>query len=593
VDISERKRAEEELQESRHHLALVYETASVVLFLLAVEGEERYRFAMVNPAFLAVTGLQAAQVVGKRVEEVLPPAAQALVIPKYREAIREQQTVRWEEASEYPTRTLYGEVAVTPVCDESGACTHLVGTVHDMTAVRGAEQALRDSEERYRVLAEASRDLIFIVDREERALFVNRAAAQSVGRAAEAVVGAPLTELFAAETAAQMGASLKRVFASGEALQTQSQLAYPAGPKWIDTWLVPLKDDDGRVNAVLGASRDVTDRMRAQEELQRSEARLRDITFSMADWVWEVDEDGVYTYSSQKGSDVLGLAPEDIIGKTPFDLMPPDEAKRVAAVFSEIAANKAPIKDLENWNVNSNGERFCLLTTGVPMLDEEGNLKGYRGVDKDITERRQAEEAVRRQAEQLRRAVEGTVLAMSQVVEIRDPYTAGHERRVAELATAIAAEMGLDGEALEALRHAGLIHDIGKIAVPAEILSKPGRLSAIELELIKQHPASSFEILAAIDFGRPVAEMVRQHHERLDGSGYPQGLSGADILPEARILAVADVVEAMSSHRPYRAALGMAAALAEVRAHAGVTYDADVVAACVHLVEEQGFQFTP
>jgi putative nucleotidyltransferase with HDIG domain len=211
----------------------------------------------------------------------------------------------------------------------------------------------------------------------------------------------------------------------------------------------------------------------------------------------------------------------------------------------------------------------------------------------DVTAQVEAQDEVLRQAEQLRRTVAGAVLAMSHVVETRDPYTAGHERRVAELATAIAAEMGLAGEALEALRLAGTIHDIGKIAVPAEILAKPGRLSEVEFNLIKQHPESGFEILGDIDFGRPVAEIVLQHHERLDGSGYPRALTGKEILPEARILAVADVVEAMSSHRPYRAALGMAAALAEVREYAGLKYDAAVVAACVRLVEEQGFAFTP
>jgi putative nucleotidyltransferase with HDIG domain len=178
------------------------------------------------------------------------------------------------------------------------------------------------------------------------------------------------------------------------------------------------------------------------------------------------------------------------------------------------------------------------------------------------------------------------------VVETRDPYTAGHERRVSELATAIAGEMSVEGEELAALRLAGLIHDIGKIAVPSEILSKPGRLSQIELDLIKQHPASGYDILDAIDFGLPVAEIVLQHHERLDGSGYPRALTGESIRPGALILAVADVVEAMSSHRPYRPALGIAAALAEVKEHAGEKYDADVVAACVGLFEEQGFQFS-
>jgi putative nucleotidyltransferase with HDIG domain len=182
---------------------------------------------------------------------------------------------------------------------------------------------------------------------------------------------------------------------------------------------------------------------------------------------------------------------------------------------------------------------------------------------------------------------------MSRMVESRDPYTAGHERRVAELAAAIGGDMGMAGADLEAMRLAGTIHDIGKIAVPAEILSKPGRLSELQFSLIQAHPTTGFEILADVDFGRPVAEMVLQHHERLDGSGYPRALAGADILPEARILAVADVVEAMSSHRPYRAALGMEAALAEIRAHAGVKYDAEVVASCVRLFEEHGFEFTP
>jgi PAS domain S-box-containing protein/putative nucleotidyltransferase with HDIG domain len=346
-------------------------------------------------------------------------------------------------------------------------------------------------------------------------------------------------------------------------------------------------------DSLISYGRDITVRKQAHDAIRESEERLRDITFSMADWVWEVDENGVYTYSSQKGAELFGSSAEDIVGKTPFDFMPPDEAQRVGAIFAGIVADKAPIKDLENWNITRNGDRICLLTNGVPMLDDDGNLRGYRGVDKDITARKQAEEELRRHAAQLRRTLEGAVLAMSHVVETRDPYTAGHERRVAELAVAMAAEMDLDPEVRETLRLAGLIHDIGKIAVPAEILAKPGRLSEAEFNLIKQHPQSGFEILVAIDFGRPVAEIVLQHHERLDGSGYPRALSAAEVLPEARILAVADVVEAMSSHRPYRAALGMAAALAEVREHAGLKYDAAAVAACVRLVEERGFEFTP
>jgi PAS domain S-box-containing protein len=173
-----------------------------------------------------------------------------------------------------------------------------------------------------------------------------------------------------------------------------------------------LRDAEGRPLGTLSSGEDITERRRAELALQESEARLRDITFSMADWVWEVNENGVYTYSSQKGSDLLGRSSEDIIGKTPFDFMPPDDAKRIAATFSEIVANKAPIKDLENWNITQNGERRCLLTNGVPILDEGGHLTGYRGVDKDITERKRAEEELQLSQQKLSLHVEQTPLAV-------------------------------------------------------------------------------------------------------------------------------------------------------------------------------------
>ena len=197
----------------------------------------------------------------------------------------------------------------------------------------------------------------------------------------------------------------------------------------------------------------------------------------------------------------------------------------------------------------------------------------------------------RREAEgRLKEALGGTVAAMGALVEMRDPYTAGHEKRTAELVVAIGRRLGLDEDEIEVLDLTARMHDIGQIAVPAEILTRPGRLSQNEFTLIKAHPQVAHDILAPIDFGRPVAEVILQHHERLDGSGYPQGLKGEEILLGARVLAVADVVEAMSSHRPYRAALGVEAALAEVSAGAGKVYDDRVVAACVQVFSD-GFRF--
>ena len=334
---------------------------------------------------------------------------------------------------------------------------------------------------------------------------------------------------------------------------------------------------DGDVYDVAFA-RDITERKRAEDELQLHAMQLRTILESTGDGILAIDDAGRVIKTNQRFADLWHL-PADLV-ETGDDealltyvlnqLVDPDAfLEKVHALYASIAVDLDTILFTDGRIV----ERYS-----CPLLNE-GVINGRVWSFRDITARKHAEEEVRRQAEQLTRTVEGAVLAMSHMVESRDPYTAGHERRVSELATAIAVALGMTGAELTALRLAGLIHDIGKIAVPAEILAKPGRLSEVEFNLIRQHPQSGFEILGAIDFGGPVAEMVLQHHERLDGSGYPRALAAPDILREARILAVADVVEAMSSHRPYRAALGMEAALAEVRGGAGEKYDADVVAA--------------
>ena len=182
-----------------------------------------------------------------------------------------------------------------------------------------------------------------------------------------------------------------------------------------------------------------------------------------------------------------------------------------------------------------------------------------------------------------------TVSAVAAMVELRDPYTAGHQRRVELVANAIAHELKLPQHQIEGINLAAVVHDVGKIHIPSEILSRPGRLSDVEFSLIKQHPETGYEILKTIDFPWPIAEMVRQHHERLDGSGYPRGLKGDEILLEARILAVADVIEAMASHRPYRAGLGIEAALKEIGDHKGTLYDPAVTDAALTLFHEKGY----
>jgi putative two-component system response regulator len=199
------------------------------------------------------------------------------------------------------------------------------------------------------------------------------------------------------------------------------------------------------------------------------------------------------------------------------------------------------------------------------------------------------EHMVQQRTVEFREALEGTIYAMARALEFRDPYTAGHQKRVAELSRAIAKELGLPEEDMQAIYFAGVIHDIGKLSIPAEILSKPSRLTDVEFELIKVHPSTGYEILKPVPFPWPIADAVLQHHERLDGSGYPNGLSGDAIKIEARVLAVADTVEAMASHRPYRPSLGIEPALAEITAKRGTFYDPDVVDACLRLFREKDY----
>ena len=212
-------------------------------------------------------------------------------------------------------------------------------------------------------------------------------------------------------------------------------------------------------------------------------------------------------------------------------------------------------------------------------------------ISKDITERKQAEEKLKQSYEKLRETMEGTFNALAAVTESRDPFTAGHQRRIIQLACAIGREMELDEDRIDGIRVAGTLHDIGKISVPVEILNKPGILSEMEMNLIKTHSQAGFEILSKIESPWPIDRIVQQHHERYNGSGYPDSLSGEEILLEARIIGVADVVEAISSRRPYRESKGIGQALKEISENRGILYDPDVVEVCLKLFSEKGFVF--
>ncbi len=237
------------------------------------------------------------------------------------------------------------------------------------------------------------------------------------------------------------------------------------------------------------------------------------------------------------------------------------------------------------------GQDIPVELTIAPLPEETGRWSGQVIVLRDVSTRRRAAQELLDSRAKLQSALKGTIEAISIMIEMRDPYTAGHQRRVAQLAEAIATSLNLPSVKIEGIKFAAQIHDIGKLYVPAEILSKPTKLSALEYAIIKTHPQAGYEILKNIEFPWPIADIVLQHHERLDGSGYPAGLKDGEILPEARILSVADVVEAMSSHRPYRPSFGIDKALEEIRLNSGIFYDPQAVTACQQLFLEKAFSF--
>jgi PAS domain S-box-containing protein/putative nucleotidyltransferase with HDIG domain len=333
---------------------------------------------------------------------------------------------------------------------------------------------------------------------------------------------------------------------------------------------------------------EIIERKQAEEEIRRLKDFNEGIVQNMAEGIAVEDAEGCIIFVNPAAADLLGYSPEELVGQHWTAIVPSDQHPSVQAAHERRMHGEADRYELQL--VRQDGTLVPVLVSGSPRI-EEGRFAGTLTVFTDITEHKQVEEELQQSLERLRRTFDETVQALASAIRTRNPYMAGHQQRVTQLACAIAREMGLPEEQIEGIRVAGLIHDIGKISVPVEILSNPNGISDLEYGIIKAHPQIGYDILKAVEFPWPVAEIVLQHHERLDGSGYPQDLSGDEILLEARILGVADVVDAMSSHQPYRAARGLDKALEEISQNRGVLYDPGAVGACLKLFKQKGFKF--
>ncbi len=325
--------------------------------------------------------------------------------------------------------------------------------------------------------------------------------------------------------------------------------------------------------------------------LKESEERYRGVVENAHDAIYIATQDG-FQYANPAFEKLTGWKKEELCKKefNFWDIVHPDDKELIKEKKEAWKKGKQVSSSYEFRIISEDGEEKVVEANTIDV-GRDGEVKEI-GILRDITERKQAEEERKKSFERLRRALEETVSALASAVEMRDPYTAGHQKRVTNLACAIAEEMGVSKEQLDGLHMAGVIHDIGKMIVPGEILSKPGRLTEIDFSMIETHPQVGYDILKTVEFPYPVAQIVLQHHERMDGSGYPAGLKGKEILLEARILAVADVIEAIASRRPYRAALGINRALKEISKNRGILYDPGAVDACLKLFKEKLFKLS-
>ena len=355
--------------------------------------------------------------------------------------------------------------------------------------------------------------------------------------------------------------------------------------KYVEAGTSVLSGNGGRIMGIL---RETTARRLEDRSLRENEEKYRHVVERATDGI-AIIQDSLFKYINPRAAEIGGFTLDELID-TPFGryLATEDITTLESTYKRESGAEDTPV--IFEASVKRKDGTMTSVELSAGRIIYQGKPANLI-IMRDVTDRRKTEEELSLTLGKLRKAMGATIQAMSLTIETRDPYTAGHQKRVSDLARAIATEMKLSSEDIDAIRMAASIHDLGKISIPAEILSKPGKINEFEFRLIQNHPQIGYEILRTIEFPWPIAEIVLQHHERINGSGYPNGLRGEEIHIIARILAVADVVEAMISHRPYRAALTLGEAIHEITKNRGTLYDPDVVDACKRLFIEGRFAF--
>jgi PAS domain S-box-containing protein len=483
-----------------------------------------------------------------------------------------------------------------------GKITHYQGILIDITEKKHAAEQLVAAHKRLEEIVEFLPDATFIVDRENKIIVWNKAMEEMTGVAKKDMIGKDhsyssvpfygrptkfLLDMLD-ESDSEILARYQSVKKTGKSIYAEVFTPALYGNKGAYVWAATtlLFDEMGKKTGAIESIRDITDLKNVESALKEREEVNRKLLATIPDIVVRTDLQGTVLFVNESALQNYGYEKsEDFVGRNLMEFIVPEDhelaLKNMAAMMNGPLGPKeyrmslgAGFKRKESFPIEVNGDVF---------RDDKGRPFGLVFLCRDISDRKLNEEKLRESVSELRMTLRAAINALASAIEMRDPYTAGHQERVTRLATAIAGALKMPKERIDAVEIAGSVHDIGKLGIPAEILSKPTELSEVERSLVRTHATTGFTILNKITFPWPIAEIVHQHHERIDGSGYPNGLKGEDILTEAKILAVADTVEAMSSHRPYRPSLGIEKALMAIKDGKGKLFDAGIVDVCLEL----------
>ena len=577
-DITERKQAEEALRIKDNAIA-----SSITGIAIAEFGGN---LAYVNPEFLKMWGYDnEREVLGKPAVNFWHRDEKARKIEK---TMLKEQKVVGELKAKKKDGTLFDiQVSASTVADENDKPVWMMASCIDITERKQVEEELQESEERFKMLAEHAPLGISLMAPDRSFKYLNPRFTEIFGYTIEDIPDKDTWFKKAYPDEAyrkKVISTWKRDTTEKVKIGDEHQRVFTVRCKDGQDKIINFRRIDLKDGKQYQIYEDITVRARAEEALRESEERYRTLVENIDFGITRIDADHNIVMINAALSRMHNKNASDFIGEKCYRAF--EKRDTVCPHCPGILAmSSGQPAEVETEGVKGDPDLFPVRLQAFPILEEDGTACGFIEVVEDISERKQVEKTLKEHKEALQNGFFGTAEALSKVIEDRDPYTSGHSAGVAGFAEAIARVMGLSEDQITGIYITGVLHDIGKMAVPVEILVKPGRLTDMEMSLIQIHPEAGYEILKGIDFPWPVAQATLQHHERMDGSGYPQELKGDKIILEARILAVVDVVDAMTHHRPYRPAFSRQDAIEEISKGRGRLYDPQVVDACLEVLE--------